>query len=198
VALNNAQATNNNRESGYVVFDRVNKNYTYAEGSSFVPEIIWGNIIVPGTKIDGLLHCHYNGLNNIFSPRDLLTMAEYYMNGYVKDSSNFFFGITSHSDAPYLIKISNKAKFQLFAQKIIAMEASNEGFSNAYNIKLNSGNNTKNLTEFFQMLQDLGGLPGLSVYEAVPDNNSNYNFDQWKKLNWDGNGGFNPPTDCTE
>jgi hypothetical protein len=109
---------------------------------------------------------------------------------------NLFFGMTSHSGLPYLIKVSNTTKFRNFATKITNMEADNFSFSKKYNDKLKSGDNSKNIIEFFNMLQANGGLNALSVYEAIPDNSSNINFDMWKKLNWDGNGGFNSATIC--
>ncbi len=166
------------------------------EGSPGDGFIYWNDVIVPGTQIDGLLHSHFQGYNNIFSPDDLLYMARIFVNGYAKDPNNLFFGMTSNTGLPYLIKVSNPTKFGIFAQKILAMEVLNNGFTSTYNSKLNFGDNTKNLKEFFKMLQKLGGLAGLSVYEAVPDNSSNFNFDQWKKLNWDGFDDFNPSTNC--
>lgn len=193
-ALNTPQATNNGFESGYAVFDRATSNYSYVEGSAFNPLITW-NIPSP---VEGLLHCHYNGLNNIFSADDILFMAQIYLAGFAKDSANLFFGMTSHSGLPYLVKVSNTARFRTFAERIVAMEANNNGFTKKYNQKLNSGSNNKNIEEFFNMLQKLGGLSALSVYEATPDNLGSFNFDGWKKLNPDGNGGFNPPTFCND
>ena len=191
--LNNQ--TSGTKEYGYAVFDRANRNYQQKEGINYVPHIPWNDVIIPGTQVDGILHNHFLNYNNIFSPDDILLMAELYIKGYVKDTNNFFMGIASNTDAPYLIKVTNPAKFRIFAQKILALEVSNKWFTKTYDEKLRSGDNTKNLKAFFEMLEKHGGLAGLSVYEAVPDA-GNYNFDKWKKLNWDGNGDFNASTDC--
>ena len=123
-------------------------------------------------------------------------MARLYLAGLAKDTANLFFGMTSHTGVPYLLKVSNPVKFRVFANEIVNREANNRSFSQNYNNKLNSGDNSKNITAFFEMLQDLKALNAVSLYEAEPDNSGNYQFDQWKKLNWDGNGGFNPATNC--
>jgi hypothetical protein len=196
IYLNHNDRTGGTKEHGFAVFDRAAGNYQLKIGQNHVPHIPWNDVILPGMKVDGILHNHFLNYNNIFSPDDILQMAELYIKGYVKDTINFFMGMTSNTDAPYLIKVSNPVKFRQFANKILALEEKNNSFSRDYNNKLNSGDNTKNLKAFFEMLQKHGGLAGLSVYEAVPDGSSNYNFDQWKKLNWDGNGDFNPATNC--
>ena len=195
ISLNDPQTTGNSFEKGFMVTDRVNNLYQANQGNSFNANIIW-NVTAP---VDGLLHSHYIKLSNVFSPDDILFMARLYLAGLAKDSANLFFGMTSYTGPPFLIKISNNRKFRTFAEKIVAMEAGNEGFNTAFKKKLDSGDNTKNLKEFFKMLyhRDLGGFAGIDVYEAEPDISSNYNFNQWKKLNWNNNfEDFNASTNC--
>jgi len=182
IELNDPLATNNSVEKGYEVNDRANNSYTPKSGVPGNGFIQWS---ISGL-IDGLLHSHFQGYNNIFSADDILFMARLYKANLVRDPANFFFGMTSATGEPYLVKVTNLTKFGLFCDKIIAMENQNNGFTTHYNPKLNSGDNTKNVKEFLKMLQDLGGLGALTLFAAAPNNTSTYDFDHWLKLGWDG------------
>jgi hypothetical protein len=45
-------------------------------------EIIWN--IPSGTKVEGILHSHFHGRNSIFSPQDVIFMAQIFLQGYAK------------------------------------------------------------------------------------------------------------------
>lgn len=79
-------------------------------------EITWN--IPANTTVEGLLHSHFHGRNSIFSPQDVIFMAQIFLQGYAKDSNNLYIGMTGHNNIyPYLLKITNTARFRTFAKK---------------------------------------------------------------------------------
>ncbi|MCP9750695.1 hypothetical protein [Ferruginibacter sp. HRS2-29] len=170
-------------ETGLMVTNRTGNLYSSQQGNASEPEISWS--ILGGVKIDGLLHSHYSGLNNIFSPQDILFMAEIYLGGFARDSTNLFFGLTSHNGLPYLIKVSNTTEYRKFALKIVQMQLNKKGFTRDYNYKLSSGDDEKQEKEFLKMLRDLGASEGLSLFRASQDGTGSVNFGKWNKLSID-------------
>lgn len=182
--LQSASVVGGTKEKGYKVSNRAAGIYSYNEGDSYTGLINWS--FSAGEKVDGLMHSHYNGLNGIFSADDILLMAKMYIGGYVADTSNFFFAMTSYTGVPYLIKVTNTTKFRNFANRIIQKEAKNDEFTETYNKKFRSGDNTKNEVEFLKMLSEEGAGTGLTLF-AAKDDSGTYNFNRWAKLSLWGN-----------
>lgn len=133
--------------------------------------------------MEGFLHAHYNGLAPLFSSDDVLMMAEVFLNGLAKDSNNLFFGITHNYGPPYLIKITNAAKFRKFAERIMKMEGNvkeKTRFTRQYKYQFNTDNTNFNEKGFLDMLNDLNAGSGLTLYRA-----QNNDCKKWIKLERD-------------
>jgi hypothetical protein len=147
------------------------------QGDPGSPSIILSGATVP---MDGFLHSHYSGLNPMFSPDDVLQMAEAYLKGLAKDSNNLFFGVTHTYGFPYLIKVTNTSKFRKFAEKITKAEQSakeKNKFSYVYRDDFRSDNTNINEKGFLDMLIREGAGNGVTLYRAA-----NNQCNQWIKL----------------
>jgi hypothetical protein len=183
--LNNPNVTTQTYEKGYMVNDRGANSYTpkqgqpASSGAAGTGEIEW----TINSPIDGLLHSHYSGGNSIFSPQDLLFMAQIYLAGLAKDSTNLFFGMTSKDGDPYLIKVSNTALFRKFAEKYASTPEKQQQFINKYDNAFTKGFRSPdasiNESRFMQMLKNEIG-EGAKMYRAT-DSNCN----RWEKLSVD-------------
>jgi hypothetical protein len=162
-----------NHEKGFVIADRVGNHYLEVEGSAVSPTIQILNLQI---KTDGFLHSHYSGLNSIFSPQDLIYMAELFLNGKVKDTANFFFGVTSSYGMPYLIKITNTAKFRAFVMEVAGDEKKMKFFEKDYNDKFNYSDAGLNEKGFLKMLKEMKAGNGLTLFKG------NSACTQWIKL----------------
>ena len=189
--LNSNAVTTQTYEKGYMVNDRAANSYipkqgqSASGGASGTGEIEW----TINSPIDGLLHSHYSGGNSIFSPQDLLFMAQIYLAGLAKDSTNLFFGMTSKDGDPYLIKVSNTALFRKFAEKYASTPEKQQQFINKYDNAFTKGfrspDASTNESRFMQMLKNEIG-EGAKMYRAT-DSNCN----KWEKLSVDNFGSVN-------
>jgi len=174
-------ATRLNYESGFTV-NRSTNAYNYQYGTPNSPFIYW--TLNSNTLYDGLLHSHFYDLNSIFTTNDLIFMAQIYLTGHAKDSTNLFFGVTSTYGPPMLIKVNNTAAFRAFAQKIAGVDGRDEKamrrFNNRYSGEFTDPvSHSLNEKEFMMMLRKEGVLSGVSVYRG------NRNLNEWKKLSVD-------------
>jgi hypothetical protein len=189
-SLNNTATTNLNYEKGFIVDNRAANNYIAVQGDNWTPEI---NIPIAPLK-DGVLHSHYHGKNSIFSPQDVVFMAQIFLTGNARDSNNLFFGMTGHNNLyPYLIKVTNTARFRTFAKKIAGDNGNDktkmDKFIADYERRLISPVEENNTKEFLKMMQEMGVGAGMTLYRGNDDCN------QWTKINLDA---FNDiiPTNC--
>jgi hypothetical protein len=176
-SLNTSSVLNLNYEKGYVVKNRASNEYIEVEGNAGEPHIYLSHI---GIQINGVIHSHFTGLNSIFSPGDMLFMAQFYIAGKARDSANLFWGVTSSYGDPYLVKVTNTAKYRAFAEKIVAMEQNpkkSKRFTSIYKNWFNSNSVTKNEKGFLDMLDDLKVGDGMTLYRA-----NNTECTQWTKL----------------
>jgi hypothetical protein len=165
-----------NYEKGFVIADRVGNHYLEVEGSAGSSIIYFNNLQL---KIDGFLHSHYNRLSSMFSPLDLILMAKVFLGGKAKDSSNLFFGVTSSYGMPYLIKITNTAKFRAFAEEIAGDDSKIKNFSKKYDPKFNFSDPDLNETGFLKMLEKMKSGNGLTLFRG------NNDCTKWTKLTID-------------
>lgn len=183
--LNTPAVTGLNYEKGFLVTDT--GNYNLQVGMANSPTIPWD--IQGGTKVIGLLHSHSSGLNSIFSPQDVIFMAEIFLKHFAKDPANLYFGVTSDYGSPYFIKVSDPIKFYYFADSIAGNPKKMENFSSKYDTKFNSTDPDKNEKEFLKMLNEYKVGEGLKLYRA------NENISELKRLTIDGFGDIRV-TDC--
>ncbi|MEI7965858.1 MAG: hypothetical protein WCH29_11885, partial [Chitinophagaceae bacterium] len=196
-SLNKPQALNAGFEKGYIVNNRINNDYASVQGNTGSP-IIELNFAA-GTKVDGLLHCHNYGNNNIFSPKDIIMLARTFLQGFASDTANLFMGMTSYSDFPYLIKVNNIGRFRVFAQSIAGEDGNDvkkmKEFMDKYELKFNSTNSSTylddNILEFMKMINnDIGG-DGLTLFRG------NKECTEWSKLIYNVNSGTVSGDPCT-
>lgn len=178
-SLNNTATTGLNYEKGFSVVNRANNQYVAKQGTNSNNEIEWN--IPANTKVEGILHSHFQGLNSIFSPKDIVFMAQIFLKGYAKDTNNLYFGMTGHNNLyPYLVKITNPAKFRIFAKNIAGENGNDQAkidkFIDSYEKKLNSPVEENNTKEFLKMMQQMGVGTGMTLYRGNDDCN------QWTKL----------------
>ena len=177
--LHSAPVISANVETGFSVTRSITP-YVQSTGTDVNnPWINWN--IPPNGKIDGLIHSHNCPNPNtqcaatILSPQDVIFMAQLFINGNVKDTNNFFFGV-ANNNLPYLLKVTNTAKFRLFANEIAGNANKIKTFIDKYDSKLKSSDPDLNETNFLQMLKDYGIGNGLSLFRG---NNS---CNEWIKL----------------
>jgi hypothetical protein len=181
-SLNNTATTNLNYEKGFSVVDRATNQYIPKQGDNWNNEIIWN--IPAGTKVEGILHSHFHGRNSIFSPQDVIFMAQIFLQGYAKDTNNLYIGMTGHNNLyPYLLKITNASKFRNFAKKIAGENGDDkykmDQFISNYERLLNSPVEENNTKAFLKMMQEMGVGTGLSLYRGNED------CKEWTKINLD-------------
>jgi hypothetical protein len=182
--LNDRSVTNLSYERGYDVRRRDIGLYLPLNGTPNAGLINW-HIPFP---TDGLMHCHYRGLNSIFSPQDMVLMAQLWLHGLARDSSRFFFVVTSADAYPYLVVVNDVAKYRAFAERITKDSTENRRFMRVYDSKFNFQDIEKNEKGFLQMLlKETKG--GLTLFRA------NESCDKWNKLGIDAWGTMST-TDC--
>lgn len=178
-------------EFGFAVSNRAQNLYEQKEGQPNSESIDWG--IGANTFFDGFLHSHFcetttNCLSPMFSPQDVVQMAQVFLTGHARDTNNLFFGVASGSGNPYLIKITNAAAFRTFAQNIAGVDGRDEKkinkFRDRYKDSFNYTDMAQNELSFLNMLQKEGGLNGLGFYRSYSDCHN------WQKLGLDGLGGM--------
>lgn len=179
-----------NYEKGFYINDRLGNSYLPVQGSPGSRHIIFSGATLP---MDGFLHVHTNGLNQapMFSPNDVLRMADAFLKGIAKDSNNFFIGVAHGYGPPYLLKITNVAKFRKFAERITKMEENKEGkrFTDIYEDKFRFDVPKMNERGLLDMLNWEKGDSGVGLFRADgPD------CRKWIKLGRDGSN----QTDVTE
>jgi hypothetical protein len=172
-----ASKAGDSKEYTYQVNDRVNNNYEYLVGENWQTSMKL-NVIPNVTKLDGVIHCHFLNGNSVFSPDDIILMAELFIKGYVRDTANLFFGLASQYGPPLLIKMSNTQKFRQFALAIggDGDEKKQNKFKEKYDSKLSKNSVLDNEVAFLKMLDDFKVGDGLKLYEG------NNNCNQWSRL----------------
>jgi uncharacterized membrane protein YgcG len=172
--LNSSQALSNDKELGFLVRNRILHQYDSVAGLPDTKEIDFTSLIT--FQVDGIMHSHYNSLNSMFSPQDVLLMINIFISGAATDTSNLFFTVTSGSGYPYLLKVTNPTKFLNYANYIAARQRKNKWFTNKYDKKFNFQSTNRNEEEFLKMLKDCNAGNGLTLYRG--DGNCN----KWTKL----------------
>jgi hypothetical protein len=165
-----------NVEKGFVVQDRVNHIYTPKTGypNATGATIDYGVL----SNISGLLHSHYNGTGEMFSPKDIISLAHSFIENEGSDLSNLFVGVTTNT-GPYLVKITDTAKFRRFANKIYGDSTKEKKFIKKYKDEFRySGAGAKNLNElgFVNMLSAENNNGGITLYRG------NGGCNQWTAL----------------
>jgi hypothetical protein len=138
------------------------------QGDAGSPHILLGGASL---LMDGYIHNHTVPLNQapMFSVDDILIMAEAFLKGKVRDSTNFFIGVAHNYGPPYLLKITNTAKFRKFAERIIASELSlkeKNKFTNKYKDSFRWADTNLNEKGLLDMLKAEGASNGISLYRA--------------------------------
>lgn len=168
-----------NYEKGYIVQDRATNNYVAKDGYQNTAAgggIQWEDL----NNISGTIHSHYSGLGEMFSPQDVISLAHSVIHNEGSDPPNLFIGVNT-SSGPYLIKITNLAKFTIFANKIAGTKEKENKFKDKYVDKFRySGFPGLNEKGFLQMLKDYGAANGLGFYRGNADCN------QWTSLTLEG------------
>lgn len=184
--LKTPSITGQDYEFGYLIGSRAQNAYVIKNGNSNENTIDWD--LQANTFYDGFLHSHFSGLSAMFSAQDVVFLAQAFLTGHASDTSNLFFGVTSSTGNPYLLKITDPVLFRSFAQKIAGVDGRDkvkiENFENAYKNKFNSNDLIENETEFLKMLTDLGGIGGLGFYESYSNCNT------WQKKGLNSTGGL--------
>lgn len=152
------------------------------EGSTEEPIINWP---LPSGGLDGLLHSHYFGYNSIFSPEDVIFMAQIYVWNRARNPSNLFYGLTSSYGMPYLMKVGDETTFRDFAVKIVGENGTDvkkmNFFRNKFYDNINSDNQDKNEKEFLKLLKNEYSVQnGLILYRG------NNECNQWTRIKIDG------------
>lgn len=168
----------NNFEKGYLVQNRAANNYVAKDGflhTDLGGGIQWENPI----DISGTTHNHYIGLGEMFSPQDVISLANSVIRNEGNDPANLFIGVYTRT-GPYLLKITDLAKFTIFANKIAGSIAKESKFRNGYkdNFRYSENATAKDLNEmgFLRMMNDFGAGNGLGFYRGNEDCN------QWTSL----------------
>ncbi|MBD3907359.1 hypothetical protein NAL32_22045 [Chryseobacterium sp. Ch-15] len=143
------------------------------------------------SPVDGFIHSHYTGLLSIFSPEDILTIANLYNNGMIKDMNSFIMGVVTASGTQYIIVIDDPVKFGAFASNVMAggqldqamIEAYSVLYNNIFQIKPQNPVNT-NENNFVKYLES--NNTGLKVLKG------DETFSNWALLSKNSNGNIVP------
>ncbi len=175
--LNNPTVTSLSYEQGYLVNNLATGAYTGKSGAGTYTKEIEFDISAP---LNGIIHSHFARGNSIFSPDDIVFLARIFLsNNLARDSVNLFMGVTSLNNPPYLIKVTNVAKFRIFANKIAETDTKQNAFIDNNAKKFNFNNAAANEVGFLNMLKDNLGALGLTLYRGNDDCN------RWTKLTVD-------------
>ncbi|HQV55811.1 MAG: hypothetical protein IPN82_07600 [Chitinophagaceae bacterium] len=187
-SLTDTSVLNRNYEKGFYIADRTANSYISVQGTPGSPSIYFNGATLP---MDGFLHSHTNPLNQapMFSPDDVLLMAEAFLKGIAKDSNNYFIGLAHDYGPPYLLKITNTAKFRKFAEKIMKMEKEaklSKRFTKIYQDFFRTANTNINEKGFLSMMNIEKAGNGLTLYRA--QNNDCKKWIKLEKDNFNSNG----------
>jgi len=149
--LNQPSVFAEGREKGIRVNSRATNSYGNKDGLIGEPSITW--TFAAGEKIEGKMHSHFDGFNSIFSMGDILSMADMLMTGNMKDTLNYFEGMTSRNGGPFLMKISNITKFRKFAERMQDPKKRRDFLLNNAKIAY-VDNRGKNLSEFMKIMEN--------------------------------------------
>ena len=180
------QAANNyNFERIYTMYNNPNPpnqtdlyNYTETNGTVNNPSPNY----VFSSDIKGIIHCHFNGLLNIFSPQDLKDLYEKLKLADITD--DIIYGVVtpetaSNPSKSYIIRIQDREKFILFGNQNLNTfqdfkDFENDIYNKKFGITLGNSSSTNEL-QFMKMLSRLN--IGIDIYKG---NNDHTN---WQKLN---------------
>ena len=172
-------------ESGIEV-NLQNNSYTPKQGNYNQPFIEWQ---ING-MVSGLLHSHYiinssSGLSGVFSADDVVFMAQIYLANLAQDSTNLFFGLTTSTGNPLIMKVKNTAAFRTFAERITTEFSGKKEIERLiikrYNTKLNKPTQDESMAEFLKMLRDYGAEDALSLYQSTNTANDG-SVGSWKRV----------------
>ncbi|RAV27384.1 hypothetical protein, partial [Sinomicrobium soli] len=88
-------------------------------------------------QIDGFAHTHYVGLLSVFSPDDIYSMAQLYMNGNMNDAATFSMVVVTQSGTQYMLMIEDETKFSTYADNLVGnstLHMFSDLFNNLYKI----------------------------------------------------------------
>ncbi len=154
---------NTQMEKGYKIGDFNAGISSYIDISGNLNEKFINVSLVGGELVSGLMHTHYNGLAPMFSPEDVTTFARYFLNGNARDPKNLFFTLNTSNGNSYLLKVSDTAKFRIFANKIAGDSIKYSSFLDKYN-RIFSNPPTNFEIEFLKMMKDENVNKGFEIY----------------------------------
>ncbi len=145
--------------------------YIQKLGTPGQPTIDWN--LPANTLSDGFVHSHYAGLNSIFTPEDIIFMAQVFITGHSRDTNNLFFAVTSNYAMPMMVKVGNVAVFRSFCEKIVGTNGFDTDkmriFAEKFYEKINSDNPDTNEKEFLKLINSYEAQNGLKLYMGNSD-----------------------------
>ncbi len=164
--LNSTPVKTQPYEAGYAV--TFPNTYQFKVGNYNVPQIEWSNL----NNISAIMHCHYTGLAGIFSPNDIILMAQIYIGNYANDNANLFFALTTPTGNPIIMKVKDQQAFRAFALSIVGDgvggwdQLKMNQFRNEYTDKLRSPNQETNMVAFLNMLKEMNAENAMGLYQS--------------------------------
>lgn len=162
-------------EMGYEVQERENNIYSSllsGNATSYGGSVNFPNQV----DINGVIHSHFRGIGEMFSPGDIISIAKTFLKNEARDKANLFMGVATEG-GNYLIKVTDTAKFRLLANKVAGSEEKELKFRSKYNDKFNFMNNAyANEKGFLQMFDDFRIGGGMTLYRDDED------CKKWKAL----------------
>ena len=181
------------KERGYKAFAINSPYYTALEGDLNDPEIKIN--YDPVVKFQGLMHTHYAGLAPMFSPADVVSMAETFLTNNAITPQHLFYTMTGvdvlGSKYNYMMLVTDTAKFRIFANQIAGTKELSIQFKKTYDDKFRTGDNTRaNEIGFLSMMKKFGNNNGFQLYRG---DGSAANV-TWERLNLIGSSMATPGT----
>jgi hypothetical protein len=162
-------------ETGYLVQNISTNDFIgpiIGNATSYGGSIDWG----PYSNYSGTLHAHFIGLQEMFAPRDIISLSKTFLQNQGGGSQNLFMGVATNS-GPYLMKITDTAKFRILANKIAVDIAAENKFADQYKAKFLFINNMfDNEKQFLEMMIKMKVNGGFTLYRG------NSNCDKWTAL----------------
>jgi len=143
-------------------------NYQFKQGSYNDASITWNNL----NNIGAIMHCHYSGLAGIFTPDDIVLMAQIYIGNYAQDPNNLFFALTTPTGNPIIMKVKDPLAFRAFALSIVGDgvggwdDIKMEQFEHDYADKFRSPNQETNMVAFLNMLKEKNADNAIGLYQS--------------------------------
>jgi hypothetical protein len=133
------------------------------------------------SRIDALLHSHYDGLLSIFTSDDLNTLATFFNQNGFNNPSSFIYGLITSSGTQYVLQISDTSAFSIYANRFRDNQyylKVKEQLSLTYGLGYNVSNDD-NEQYFMEYMKDLN--IGMTLFKY------NKNNTKWEPLTLDVN-----------